>query len=361
MPKISDDIVRAVTDAAKIEDVVKDLIGNKSPDNPGGLRKTGTNYTCLCPFHEDRIDGNFIVRPSTISEKRGGNTYKCLVCNAKGGPIQFLTKVGHMTFPETIRWLGKKYSIPVDDVPVNWTPPKPKPAPPPLPVLALPKEWVKELRGEKVNDLPLVKWLRSLPWDDAQRNRIDENLWLYCVGAFKGRIVWWLIDETCIPRAAKLMDYLPNGHRDKERNPGWIYNQDGYRQQCNPDEHEIVKPLFGMHLLDKFPHATIHIVESEKTALIMATAYGNHKMSLWLACGGKENLNREKLKPLIEQGRKIVIYPDRDAIDEWRKIANDIHYERLSVNVEAVQRWWQPQDGEKADIADVVVRMLGNG
>jgi hypothetical protein len=186
------------------------------------------------------------------------------------------------------------------------------------------------------------------------------------VGAFKGRIVWWLIDETRIPRAAKLMDYYDEGHpkyghRDKERNPGWIYNQDGYRQQCNPDEHEIVKPLFGMHLLDKFPHATIHIVESEKTALIMATAYGNHKMSLWLACGGKENLNREKLKPLIEQGRKIVIYPDRDAIDEWRKIANDIHYERLSVNVEAVQRWWQPQDGEKADIADVIVRMLGNG
>jgi hypothetical protein len=84
-------------------------------------------------------------------------------------------------------------------------------------------------------------------------------------------------------------------------------------------------------------------------------------MSLWLACGGKENLNRDKLKPLIEQGRKIVIYPDRDAIEEWRKIADQIHYERLSVNVEAVQRWWNPQDGEKADIADVIVRLMVHG
>lgn len=364
MPKISEDVIRAVTDAAKIEDVVKDFIGEKRADNPGGLRKSGTNYTCLCPFHEDRTDGNFIVRPSTASQ--GANTYKCFVCDKKGGPVQFLIEAERMTFPEAIRWLGNKYGIPVDNIPVNWTPPPPKPAPPPLPVLALPKEWVKELRGDKVNSLPLVKWLRALPWDGAQRKRLDENLWLYCVGNYRGRIVWWLIDETHIPRAAKLMDYYAEGHpkfghRDKEKHPGWIYNQAEYRDKCKPDDHEIVKPLFGMHLLDRYPRAAVHIVESEKTAVIMATAYGNHDMSLWLACGGKENLTREKLKPLIEQNRKIIIYPDRDAVEAWRKCAEDIHYERLSVNVEAVQRWWQPCDGDKADIADVVVRIMVSG
>ena len=346
MARINDLTVERIKAAADIVDVVGQFVS---------LRKKGKEYSGLCPFHNDRHLGSFMV-----SKSKG--IAKCFSCGWSGDSVKFLMEHAGMKYRDALVWIADRYGIWLDEADRHdYVPPKPKPAPPPLPVLALPKEWVKELRGEKVNDLPLVKWLRSLPWDDAQRNRIDENLWLYCVGAFKGRIVWWLIDETHIPRAAKLMDYLPNGHRDKERNPGWIYNQDGYRQQCNPDEHEIVKPLFGMHLLDKFPHATIHIVESEKTALIMATAYGNHKMSLWLACGGKENLNREKLKPLIEQGRKIVIYPDRDAIDEWRKIANDIHYERLSVNVEAVQRWWQPQDGEKADIADVIVRMLGNG
>ena len=97
MPKISDDIVRAVTDAAKIEDVVRDFMP---------LRKAGVNFTGICPFHEDKHDGNFIVRPSTASV--GGNTYKCVVCAAKGGPVQFRLNAEGMSFPDAIRYLGQK-------------------------------------------------------------------------------------------------------------------------------------------------------------------------------------------------------------------------------------------------------------
>ena len=110
MPKISDDIIRAVTDAAKIEDVVGDFVT---------LRKAGVNMTGICPFHDDKHDGNFIVRPSTISESNHGNTYRCFVCDAKGGPVQFLMQAEHMTFPDAIRYLGKKYCIDVDNVPLN--------------------------------------------------------------------------------------------------------------------------------------------------------------------------------------------------------------------------------------------------
>jgi hypothetical protein len=35
-------------------------------------------------------------------------------------------------------------------------------------------------------------------------------------------------------------DHPKFGHRDKERNPGWLYNQEGYRDVCRPDEHTIV-------------------------------------------------------------------------------------------------------------------------
>ena len=42
MPKIRDDVVRAVTEAAKIEEVIGDFIP---------LRKAGVNLTGLCPFH----------------------------------------------------------------------------------------------------------------------------------------------------------------------------------------------------------------------------------------------------------------------------------------------------------------------
>lgn len=348
MARINDLTVERIKAAADIVDVVGQYVK---------LRKKGKEYSGLCPFHNDRHLGSFMV-----SKSKG--IAKCFSCGWSGDSVKFLMEHAGMKYRDALVWLADRYGIWLDESDKHdYVPPKPKPAPPPLPVLALPKEWVKELRGDKVNDLPLVKWMRALPWDGAQRKRLDENLWLYCVGNYHGRIVWWLIDHEHTPRAAKLMDYYAEehpkfGHRDKEKHPGWIYNQSEYRNKCKPDEHEIIKPLFGMHLLDRYPRAAIHIVESEKTAVIMATAYGNHDLSLWLACGGKENLTREKLKPLIEQNRKISIYPDRDAVEAWRKCADEIHYERLSVNVEAVQRWWKPCDGDKADIADVVVRML---
>ena len=63
MPKIPDDVVKRVIDRAKIEDVVGDFVD---------LRKAGVNLTGLCPFHDDKTDGNFIVRPSTLSYDRPG-------------------------------------------------------------------------------------------------------------------------------------------------------------------------------------------------------------------------------------------------------------------------------------------------
>ena len=136
MPKINDDIVRAVTDAARIEDIVGDFVD---------LRKAGVNMTGICPFHDDQHDGNFIVRPSTLSlGAPGRNTYKCFVCEKKGGPVQFLMEAERMTFPDAIRYIGKKYNIPVDDTPIDWTPPPPRPTPPPLPVMEMDRRLVKE-------------------------------------------------------------------------------------------------------------------------------------------------------------------------------------------------------------------------
>lgn len=339
MGKIDENIIRGIIDRADIVDVVSDFIK---------LRKTGARYTALCPFHEDRHDGNFIVYPK-------GNCYRCFTCDAKGGPVEFLLKHGKMSFPDAIRWLGKKYNIDVDDLPLDYTPPPPRPTPPPLPKLELPKEWVRRTMSMKST---LTEWLPTIPWDSAQRHRINEALWLYCVGGWKdGRTVFWMIDDQGVPRSAKLMQYLQNGHRDKEAHPGWIYNQDGCRQICNPDDHEIVKPLFGMHLLNRYPNATVHIVESEKTAVLMAIAYGNHATQVWMACGGAENLNREKLSPIIKQDRRIILYPDRDAIDRWKLKAEQLRYDRELVDTAPVTKWWKPEDGEKADIADVVIRM----
>ena len=376
MPKIPDDIIRTIEERARIEEVVGDIVGY-APAVKGGLHKAGVNLTCLCPFHDDQHDGNFIVRPSTVSERNGGNTYRCFVCNAKGGPVQFLMAHERLSFPDAIRWLGKRYSIPVDDVPVNWTPPPAKPAPPPLPYLALPMNMVTA--RENCLESPLVKWLCNHLWDSVQIHRLPIVLQEYHVGwsAQKGMTIFWLIDEENLVRTGKMMRYQEDGHRVKEKgyNNDWVHSAlsrrwDKEKRQWvyetpypypdifNPDEQRVKQTLFGMHLLKKYPQATVRIVESEKTALIMATAYGNHQMDVWMACGGKGNINRDVLMPLIREKRKIVLYPDRDAVSEWRERLVALNYDRITMDTQAVTKWWQEQDGEKADIADVVLRMI---
>ena len=354
MPKIRDDVVRAVLDRARIEDVVGEFVT---------LRKAGVNMTGICPFHDDKHDGNFIVRPSTISEKNHGNTYRCFVCDAKGGPVQFLMNAERMTFPDAIRWLGRKYCVEVDDVPVNWTPPPPRPTPPPPPVLEIPRSWVRRTMDLAVPDKILfLYWLWMLPWSEQQRARLSETLWTYCVGGWRdGRVVFWGIDHEGVPRAAKLMRYVEDGHRDKTQHPGWIYNQEGCREVCDPDNHTILKPLFGAHLLKRYPDAIVNIVESEKTALVMANYYGNHDSQIWMACGGLKFLQLDSLQPLIDQGRTIWLWPDKDGREAWQEVCDKLGYDKCRVYTNFFDTCWREEDGDKADVADIAIRMMRTG
>ena len=124
---------------------------------------------------------------------------------------------------------------------------------------------------------------------------------------------------------------------------------------------EPIQTLFGMHLLNAYGQTgQVNIVESEKTAIIMAIAYGNHSGDVWMACGGIEMLSRERLAPIIKQHRRIVLYPDRDGIDRWRAKLENLRYDRMHLNAEPVLNWWREEDGPKADVADVVVRIINN-
>jgi len=177
------------------------------------------------------------------------------------------------------------------------------------------------------------------------------------------------------------MKYREDGHRDKQASWNFDFihatlsrHWDPERQEMtdeppypyphlfNPDKQEMKQCLFGIHLLNKWKRKdigqTVCIVESEKTAVLMAIAYGNHTNQVWIACGGIENLSRDKLAPIIEQHRRIVLYPDRDGIDKWKIKAEQLHYDRLTIDTTPVTKWWKPCDGEKADIADVVIRMI---
>jgi hypothetical protein len=356
MSRIEQNVIDKILDTARIEEVIQDCIGSYDSGNKSGLKKAGVRYEALCPFHDDKSLGSFKVYPK-------GNCYKCFSCGAKGGVIEFLMEHEKLSFPDALRWLGKKYSIPVDDVPVDWTY-TPKPAPPPLPMLELPASMVMRTM-KAIDDDNLVKWMRmGIAWDDVQRYRLEKNLFDYHVGHGKnGHTIFWQMDQNGKIRTGKMMKYRPDGHRDKEAtwNFDFIHSalfRDPRLTQYDEDKMEAHLTFFGMHLIERFPNATIKLVESEKTAILMATAYGNHTMQIWLACGGLEMITRERLQPLIDQQRHIILYPDRDGIEKWKMKAEQMHYDRLAIDTEPVTKWWKPEDGEKADIADVVVRML---
>ena len=351
MSKIDDLTIRRIKETADIVDVVGDFVK---------LKKSSVRYLGLCPFHDDKHLGSFVVYPK-------GNVFKCFKCDAKGGPVEFIMKHEGLSFPDAIRWLGKKYSIETDMTDFNYTPPPPRPKPAPLPMLALPMAMVESREpGREQNTL--VNWLRTgIRWDATQRRRIDDVLKAYHVGhARQGHTIFWQIDNDGIVHTGKMMLYRPDGHRDREARYGfdWIHSalfRDKRLPEYDEDRLEAKPTLFGLHLLDRYgPFATVNIVESEKTALIMAIAYGNHSGQVWMACGGLEMLNRERLKPIIEQHRRIVFYPDRDGIDRWRAKLENLRYDRMHLNAEPVLNWWLEEDGPKADVADVVVRIINN-
>lgn len=129
--------------------------------------------------------------------------------------------------------------------------------------------------------------------------------------------VFWQIDKDWVVRTGKIMAYDDTGHRVKEPFDKiyWYHTLGGH-------DYLLRQCLFGEHLLNFYSRScTIHIVESEKTALICNIVYPNR---LFMACGGLYGLRPEVMSVLKD--RKIVLYPDKgEANQKWReKVARDL-------------------------------------
>ena len=343
MGKIDDYIIQRVLEATDIVEVVGEFVE---------LKKKGARYIGLCPFHDDRHATNFSVYPRK-------QCYKCFACDSKGDAVKFLMDYNHIEFADAIRWLGRKYNINVDDKTVNidYTP---RPTPPPLPTLFIP-EWIVAAREGHQTPCNLFYYLSELPWSDEQRGRIEEVAEMYRLGVTKyGEAIFWQIDENTGIRDGKIMKYRKDGHRDKE-NPysiSWVSSKLFRKEMYEEDDWEVRRCLFGLHLMNQYPHAEVHIVESEKTAVFCSIFFGEPEKHLWMATAGKGNLSKEILQPLIAARRTIALHPDRDGMEDWEQRRKDIDYNRAYVNNAIMDLRWKPEDGEKADIADILEREM---
>ncbi len=75
--------------------------------------------------------------------------------------------------------------------------------------------------------------------------------------------------------------------------------------------------LFGLHRLNEPGSKSIGIVESEKTAIVMAEVMPE---LIWMATGSAGNLTSDRMKPL--RGRKTILFPDVGFFDEWKRKAS---------------------------------------
>lgn len=71
------------------------------------LKKSGSNYFGLCPFHNEKT-ASFSVAPDK-------QIFHCFGCGAGGGPIRFVMKIEGLEFPDAVRYLAKQYGMEVPE------------------------------------------------------------------------------------------------------------------------------------------------------------------------------------------------------------------------------------------------------
>ena len=365
MAKIKEDIEQKIKDAANILDVMEDL--------GVSLHKSGVEYTGLCPFHKGTKFGNFKVNPRKNIATCFGD------CCRSWTPIDALMEGANMTYPEALRHLAATYNIYIDEEPAPKVKRVCKPRPP-MPAETTKKWIVWDLVANKDTLIKpymhhpesnaLLTWLLNLPMSAEHKRNLRNMIELYLVGTSlngytKGWVMWPQVDMNLKIRDIKLMAYHQDGHRDKAWNPNWMSAMLAKAGKLDKEIYDVHRCLFGLHLAKIYPDAEVCLVESEKTAVI-CSAFSDPRKKIWMACGGLQFFKPEMVSDLVAANRYIVVYPDIDGKDKWQKVIEDINYPRMSMTdrmqpIGHGKGIYNPAlDGPKADIADIMVRIISN-
>jgi DNA primase len=98
MGRIGEDKIEEVRSRADIVEIVGAHVR---------LRRTGRNFTGLCPFHQEKT-------PSfSVNAERG--FFHCFGCGAGGTVFNFIMKMEGLTFPEAVRQVAQRYGIEIPE------------------------------------------------------------------------------------------------------------------------------------------------------------------------------------------------------------------------------------------------------
>ena len=130
-----------------------------------GLRVV--RHKSLCPFHDDHH--------ASLSYSTSRNTFRCFVCDARGGTIDLVMRHLNMSFPDACRWLANGTNIILD----TYRPRTPTADRPARPFDAaryarlFEHPWLSDeartfLFSERRLDPRVVSWCRLTSWTDRQ-------------------------------------------------------------------------------------------------------------------------------------------------------------------------------------------------
>lgn len=87
-----------IKEAARIVEIISEYLP---------LKKSGSNYTAKCPFHDENTASFF------VNENKG--IFHCFGCNESGDVISFLQKYKKIDFNQALREIANKYNIAIID------------------------------------------------------------------------------------------------------------------------------------------------------------------------------------------------------------------------------------------------------
>ena len=199
---------------------------------------------------------------------------------------------------------------------------------------------IKRLQGQRNTFIDFLLTLFEQPKVAAAVERY------FIGGDSHGRTVFPNLDQEGRCVGGAVIPYLVNGHRDKSRGTSNIHAELRRKDKTLPPQADQV--LFGSHLLRLYPSASVGIVESQKSAVILSVIYPN---LIWLATAGMTNFNERLLAPIYD--RNVVAYPDVNGVQVWTQRAKDLPFKNIRIS-----DWWRYAQDDKEDITDVVIRAI---
>ncbi len=100
MARYSDSVVETIKQRLRLSEVIGSYVR---------LTKQGNtdDYKACCPFHSEKT-------PSFLVHDREG-FYKCFGCGKSGNMFSFIMEMEHVSFPEAIKFLAEKASVPLKE------------------------------------------------------------------------------------------------------------------------------------------------------------------------------------------------------------------------------------------------------